>query len=282
MATKVGATLKRIISESAADNITGESAKVAYYIFLSLFPLILVLFALTGYFGGEKAFQWIVDQLQRQTPADTANFLEGVVREITSKPEAGALGIGILLTLWSSSGGVAAIADGLNTVYDSTESRGWLKKRLIVLALLVAVVVLLVGGAVIIIAGPAIIRSLGLGVLAVIFRWPIALLLIIALFWILYYFLPDRDQSHVRGQVLIGAIVGALVWLAATAGFRFYVSNFGNYNKAYGSVGVVIVLMLWLYLTALSILLGGEVASVLEGREKDGPDTRDRRMEEPV
>lgn len=258
--------MKEIAREALADNLTGESAKAAYYIFLSLFPLILVIFALTGYFGGDQAFQWIMDQIRSQTPPTTAAFLDDVVRQITSNPEAGALGIGLVLTFWSASGSVAALADGLNTVYDVEERRGWLKKRGMALLLLLAVVVLLVGGAVVIVAGPPIIEALGLGVLADILRWPVAAIMIVSLFWILYYFLPNRDQSQAKGKVLIGAVVGALVWLAVTAAFRFYVSNFGNYNKAYGSVGVIIVLMLWLYLTALSILFGGEVAAVLEAR----------------
>lgn len=270
-------TLKRIFEESIEDNITGESAKVAYYLFLSLFPLIIVLFALTGIFGGERAFRWIMGQIEGQVPGSTADFLAGVVREITSRPEAGALGIGILLTLWSASGGIAALADGLNTMYDVEESRSWVKKHLIALALLVGAAVLLVGGAVAVIAGPDIVRSLGLGAVANVLRWPMAFLLVFALFWLVYNFLPNRDQSGSRLEVLIGALVGTLVWLAATAGFRFYISNFGSYNEVYGSVGAVIVLMLWLYLTALSILFGGEVASVIEGTRKRHPSTREER-----
>ncbi|HEY8469276.1 MAG TPA: YhjD/YihY/BrkB family envelope integrity protein, partial [Longimicrobiales bacterium] len=145
--------LSRIFREAVADNITGESAKVAYYFFLSLFPLILVLFALTGLLGGERAFDWIMTQIQGRVPPQAAGLLRGVVREITSRPETGTLGIGLLLTLWAASGGVAALADGLNRMYDVREDRGFLKKRGIALLLLVAGLVLLVGGALAIIAG---------------------------------------------------------------------------------------------------------------------------------
>lgn len=263
--------IKRIFQEAIADNITGEAAKVAYYFFLSLFPLILVLFALTGYFGGARAFGWITQQLQGRVPPATANFLAGAIREITSKPNAGALGIGIVLTFWSASGGVSALADGLDIMYDVQEKRGFVEERLISFALLVACVVLLVSGAVAIVAGPAIIRSLGLGVVADVLRWPLAFILVVALFWLLYTFLPNRDQSHARSQVFLGAVVGALAWLAITAGFRFYMSHLGSYSKTYGAVGAVIVLMLWLYLSAICVLFGGEVASVLEvTRERKG------------
>lgn len=257
--------LERIFREAVADNITGESAKVAYYFFLSLFPLILVLFALTGLIGGERAFGWIMTQIQGRVPPQTAGLLRGAVREITSRPEAGTLGIGLLLTLWAASGGVAALADALNRMYDVREDRGFLKKRGIALLLLVAGLVLLVGGAVAIIAGVPIIRSLGVGTAAEIGAWVLAFVLVVALFALVYYVLPNRDQSRSKTTVLVGAVVGAIVWLLATTGFQVYVANFGSYRATYGAIGAVIVLMLWLYLTALAILFGGEVASVLEG-----------------
>lgn len=257
--------LERIFREAVADNITGESAKVAYYFFLSLFPLILVLFALTGLIGGERAFGWIMTQIQGRVPPQTAGLLRGAVREITSRPEAGTLGIGLLLTLWAASGGVAALADALNRMYDVREDRGFLKKRGIALLLLVAGLVLLVGGAVAIIAGVPIIRSLGVGTAAEIGAWVLAFVLVVALFALIYYVLPNRDQSRSKATVLVGAVVGAIVWLLATTGFQVYVANFGSYRATYGAIGAVIVLMLWLYLTALAILFGGEVASVLEG-----------------
>lgn len=257
--------LERIFREAVADNITGESAKVAYYFFLSLFPLILVLFALTGLIGGERAFGWIMTQIQGRVPPQTAGLLRGAVREITSRPEAGTLGIGLLLTLWAASGGVAALADALNRMYDVREDRGFLKKRGIALLLLVAGLVLLVGGAVAIIAGVPIIRSLGVGTAAEIGAWVLAFVLVVALFALIYYVLPNRDQSRSKTTVLVGAVVGAIVWLLATTGFQVYVANFGSYRATYGAIGAVIVLMLWLYLTALAILFGGEVASVLEG-----------------
>jgi membrane protein len=257
--------LKRIFRKAVADNITGESAKVAYYFFLSLFPLILVLFALTGLLGGERAFDWIMTQIQGRVPPQAAGLLRGVVREITSRPEAGTLGIGLLLTLWAASGGVTALADGLNRMYDVREDRGFLKKRGIALLLLVAGLVLLVGGALAIIAGVPIIRSLGLGPAAELGAWILAFVLVVAQFALVYYVLPNRDQSRSKATVLVGAVVGALVWLLATTGFQVYVANFGRYRATYGAIGAVIVLLLWLYLTALAILFGGEVASVLEG-----------------
>jgi len=150
-------------------------------------------------------------------------------------------------------------------MYDVREDRGFLKKRGIALLLLVAGLVLLVGGALAIIAGVPIIRSLGVGPAAELGAWVLAFILVVALFALVYYVLPNRDQSRSKATVLIGAVVGALVWLLATTGFQVYVTNFGSYRATYGAIGAVIVLMFWLYLTALAILFGGEVASVLEG-----------------
>ncbi|MGH7550879.1 MAG: YihY/virulence factor BrkB family protein [Gemmatimonadota bacterium] len=95
-------------------------------------------------------------------------------------------------------------------------------------------------------------------------RWPLAFVLIVALLCLIYYFLPDRDQRPSRVYVLIGALVGGALWVLTTLGFRLYVANFGSYDRTYGLVGAVIVLLIWMYLTALTVLVGGEVASSLE------------------
>lgn len=262
--------VRRTFTEARADNITGEAAKVAFYLFLSLFPLILVLFSLTGLVGGDAAFTLIMERIEAAVPPETAQYLERFVRQVTEQRRPAVLSVGLLLTLWAASGGFAAFGDGLNTMYGIAETRSWWKKRAIALGVLLASVVLLLGGALLILAGPEAIGALGLSTVWDVLRWPLAFALIVALLWLIYLTLPNRDQSGVKTETLIGAVVGAALWLLATAGFRFYVANFGSYGETYGFVGAVIVLMLWLYLTAVATLLGGEVASVLERRERAG------------
>lgn len=253
-----------IVGEARADNITGEAAKAAYYFFLSLWPFLLGLFALTGLFGGEPAFDWIMGRITAALPAEPTRFLERFVREITAEERPDVLSLGVALTLWSGSSIFVSLADGLNRMYDVEERRPWWKRRLIALALLLAGSLLLTAGAAAILAGAEILQRAGLGGAWNVARWPLAYLALTALAWLVYYHLPDREQSLSIRHVTIGALVGTALWLLVTTGFRLYLANWGSYGSTYGLVGGILVLLIWLYLTALTILFGGEVAVSLE------------------
>ena len=253
-----------IVKEARSDNITGEAAKAAYYLFLSLWPFLLGLFAFTGIFGGEPAFDWIMGWITSVLPSEPTRFLEEFVREITAEERPQVLSLGILLTLWSGSSIFVSLADGLNRMYDVPEGRSWWKRRLIALGLLLCASVLLPVGATAVLAGAHILERLGLGAAWNVARWPLAYLTLTALAWLIYYHLPNREQRMSIRYVTIGAVVGTGLWLLATSGFRLYVANWGSYGRTYGVVGGILVLLIWLYLTALAILFGGEVAVSLE------------------
>jgi membrane protein len=259
-------TTKAIFHEAMEDAITGEAAKAAYYFFLSFFPAILALFAFTGLLGGDATFEWIMGHLRRALPGESANLLGDTVQEITGDSRPGLLSFGIVATLWSASNVFAILTEGLNRMYDIEEGRPWWKRRLLAIAAMTAALVLLTVSVVSLLAGPAIVATLGMEGIWLYLRWPIAFVLLVALLWLVYYLLPARDQGGAARPVAVGAVTGALLWVGVTAGFRVYVANFGNYNEAYGFIGAVIVLLLWLYLTALAILFGGEVAATLEQR----------------
>lgn len=261
--------VREILRESIRDRITGEAAKAAYYFFLSLFPLILALFALTGIFGGAAAFDWIMGRLERALPGEAATYLEQFVREVTGESRPGILSFSILFTLWSASNIFTALAEGLNRMYDLEEGRPWWKRRLISLAALVLGSVLLIGGSIALLAGPELLAFLGLGPTLELLRLPIAIAMLVLLMWLIYFLLPARSMRDAARPTLIGAVVGTGLWLAATLGFRVYVSQLGRYDQTYGVVGGIIVLLLWLYLTALAILFGGEVAATLQQRWND-------------
>lgn len=253
-----------IVQEARADNLTGEAAKAAYYFFLSLWPLLLGLFAFTGIFGGEPAFQWIMAQVTSALPSEPTRFLEGFVREITAEERPDVLSLGVILTLWSGSSIFVSLAEGLNRIYDIEEGRTWWKRRLIAIGMLLVAAVLLSVGATGILAGEQVLRRLGLGGAWNVARWPLAYLAIAALAWLIYYYLPNREQRMSIRYVTIGALVGTGLWLVVTTAFRLYVGSWGDYGRTYGLVGGIIVLLIWLYLTALAILFGGEVAVSLE------------------
>lgn len=253
-----------IVKEAREDNLTGEAAKVAYYAFLSLWPLFLGLFALTGLLGGEPAFEWIMTRIKSIMPTEPTQFLERFVREITDQQRPDILSLGIVLTFWSGSNIFASLTDGLNAIYDVEEGRSWWKRRLLAIGLLVCASVLATGGATAVLAGAEILAALGLAGVWNLARWPLAYLFLTALAWLAYYYLPDREQDLSVRYVTIGSLVGTGLWLLATTGFKVYVANWGSYGSTYGLVGGILVLLIWLYLTALAVLFGGEVAVSLE------------------
>jgi membrane protein len=255
---------REIVTAAIDDNIMGEAAKVSFYFFLALFPLIMVVFTLTGLIGGDRIFAWAMTELERAAPEDAAVYLEQFIRQITHAQRPGLFSIGLLLTLWASSNIFVGLADGLNSMYNIRERRSFIRMRLIALGQLIASIVTLFGSAFLILLGPQIVQYLGLGFTWQILRWPLVFLLVVVQLWMIYFVLPNRDQRGAKQETLIGAVVGAVLWLIATALFQLYVANFGAYEETYGVIGGIIVLMLWMYITAMMILFGGEVAAHLE------------------
>lgn len=256
--------LAKIFREAQKDRLTSEAAKAAYYFFLSFFPMVLALFAFTGILGGDRAFDWIMNQLYAALPGDAADYLSRFVLEVTGESRPGLLSFALLLTVWSASNVFVAITDGLNVMYDLEERRTWWKRRAIALVGLVASVILLSAATTALIAGPELISLLRLDAFWHVLRWPLAFVMLTLMMWLIYYLLPNRDQGRAWGPTLIGALTGSGLWVLGTLGFRLYVANFSNYSKTYGFIGGIIILLLWLYLTAAAILFGGEVAATLE------------------
>lgn len=255
------------IREAVDDRITGEAAKVAYYFFLSLFPFILAVFALTGLLGGQTAFHWIMARLEQALPGDAARYLSRFVRQITGEQRPGILSFSLLLIVWSASNVFATLTEGLNRMYDLKETRPWWKRRLLALSAMLAATVALVGSTVVIVSSPELLRGVGLESLVPVWqalRWPVVLVLMTLFLWVVYLVLPDRRQSHAALPTLVGAIVGTALWSGATVALRVYVSHFGSYSQTYGFVGGILLLLVWLYITGLVILFGGEVAATLE------------------
>lgn len=263
-------TPKTVVQKAVEDDIAGTAARVAYYFFLALFPAVIALFAFAGILGGDQAFEWVMSRVRQTLPQDAQGMLQRFLGEITGQSRPGLLSVGILGVLWAASNSFNGLAIGLNRMYGVDEDRSWWKRRLIAIGLLIASAFALNLGAVAILAGPEIIGALGLGSLTVVWTWVMAFVLIAGLFWLTYYLLPNKDQARGKKEVLIGAAVGTVMWVLASALFRMYVANFGNYSATYGFLGGVIILMLWLYITALAILFGGEVAATLQEAHSRG------------
>jgi len=260
---------KRVISQAIDDNITGEAAKATYYLFFSIFPLIIAAIAFAGLLGGEATFAWLMERVETLAPGEGGEALLGFVEETLQQRRPDLLSVGLLLAVWAGSNFFAALGEGLDTMWGVEEDVSFLRRRGKALLMLFAGGLLLLAGAGVILLGPTLADPLGFRGIAELLRWPVGFVLIAGLMWLMYYILPGRDQSGVKTELLWGAAVGTLVWLLATVAFSYYTSNIGDYDATYGAFGTIIVLMMWLFLTAVSVLLGGEVAHVLE-QQRDG------------
>jgi len=255
---------KRVWTRYQSDDVANQAAKVAYFFFMSLPPLLMATFGLAGIFGGDDTAAWLTANLQRNLPAEAGVLVNGFVTEVVHKEHPGLLSIGLLLSLWAGANVFMALEDTLNAAYGVKCARGFVKRRLVALAALLAVGLLFLAGSAALLAGPAIAKALGLGIAWSILQWPVGLALVVGAFWTVYYLLPNRNQRGCKAVLLKSSLVAAGLWLLATLGFRLYAANFGSYGKTYGVLGGMIVLLLWMDYTSLVILLGGEVSSEME------------------
>ena len=264
-----GALLKRTIAETVADNCLGMAAQLAYYFFLSLFPALLIIVALTGFFPA-NALDQILSWLGSFTPPEVLQIMRGQIRQIAASGHVGLLTFGVLGALWSSSSAMTAAIDTLNRAYGIKEARPWWKIQLLAVGLTIVLSIFVLVSFTLVVAGPELAERIaafaGLGAAFEwtwkIVQWPVVFLLISLGFQLVYYFAPDAEQRW--SWVRPGARLATALWLAISLGFRFYVTHFGQYNKTYGAIGAVIVLLLWFYLSGLVLLVGAEFNSELE------------------
>ena len=268
---RVGPLLKKTWSEIVDDNVFGLAAQTAYYFFFSLFPLLLFIAPLLSVIGDKRQIVgWILTTAGRAVPPEALSLVNGVVKDVVLTDSApGLMSVGALLAAWSGSNVFGALMGALNRAYDVRETRPWVKQQIIRLgSLLVAGVVLMLATAVML-GGDQIVDwisnnvglSRGVATLWKVLQFPFALGILIGTAWMLYFFLPNVKQR--ARQVLVCALVAAVLWVVGTLLFRAYVQNFGSYNKTYGAIGGVIALLTWMYLTMLILLVGGELASEL-------------------
>ena len=237
-------------------------AQLAYFFLLSFFPLLIFLVTLLPYLNIEQT--QVFEFLESIAPEEVYSMVEGILTEVLNKPSKGLLSVGILGTIWSASKGVDALMKALNRAYDVTVKTGLLN-RAWSLAFTVALVVVLILALVFPVFGHKIGELLfsyigveeSFGAIWVCIRWITPQLLIFILMWAMYWIVPNTDPRLKIKGVTPGAIFATLGWLGLTYGFSFYINNFGNYSATYGSIGGVIILMLWLYFTGMILILGG-------------------------
>lgn len=260
----------RVKNEISSDNLSMIAAGVAFYGLLAIFPAIAAMVSIYGLIADPQTVQQQISQLSGVLPQDAQSIVDDQLSRVSGSA-AGALGIGaiagLLLTLWSANKGTKALIEALNIVYDEQDERGFIKLNLISFALTVGILVFVVVALALVAALPALVGSLGLPEMLTTWarwlRWPVLAIAFVIALAMLYRFAPDRDQPKWR-WVSWGAIAATVLWIAGSILFSWYVSNFGSYNETYGSVGAVIILMMWFWLSAYIVLLGAEVNAEME------------------
>ena len=267
---------KRVAQRIIDDDIFGRAAQLSYYFLLALFPLLLVLINILGYMAQEgTAFrEKLLTYLAALMPSSAIALVRTTLTEISEASGSGKVSFGLLAALWAASNGMGAISDTLNTAYNLRERRPWWKVRIISVCLTIALAILILAALALVLYGGTIGEGLaarfGFGGLFTlvwkIVQWPIALGFVLTTFNLIYNFAPDLPRSE-HSWITPGAFIGVGLWLLVSFGFRAYLSFFDSYSVTYGSLGAVIVLMLWFYLTGVAILIGGEVNSELSRKK---------------
>ncbi|TCC54965.1 YihY/virulence factor BrkB family protein [Kribbella pittospori] len=267
--------LRRAWSEAKADQVPLLSAGVAFFAFLSLFPAVVAAVLTYGLVADPIQIRNQVEDLAAAMPASGRDLLLQQIDAFTSAPRQG-LGIGlaiaVVVALWTASGGVGYLLTAVNLAYDAEETRGFVRRKGLALSMTLGAIVFVLLAIALFSLGAAIGAELSapLRIVLGVVRLLLAIVLITVALAVIYRLGPDRDAPRMR-WVSVGAVVATVIWLIASIGFSLYVETFGNYAKTYGSLAAVVVLMLWLWLTAYAVLLGAEINA--ESEEQTVHDT---------
>lgn len=262
--------LVRTKNEVGNDHASMVAAGVAFYALLAIFPAIAALVSLWGLMADPQQIEQQIQAISGMLPEQAASILTNQARSVASHAGGGiglaALG-GLLLTLYSASKGMKSLIEGLNIIYDEEESRGFIVLNLVALGLTLAILVVLIVALGMITVVPALLGNLGLGSLVqslvTWLRWPILFVVAMLTLAFLYRYAPSRATPRWQ-WVSWGAVIATLLWIAGSVAFSIYVRNFASYNETYGSLGAVIILLMWFWLSAFIVLLGAELNSEME------------------
>lgn len=260
----------RVKDEWGDDHVGLSAAAVAFYSFLALFPALAATVSILGLVARGRNPEQVIDDLFGALPEQARDLLSEQLTTISSQTS-GSLSfgvvIGVALSLWTASGAVGQLVNTINIAYDEEETRNWFFRKAMALGLTFGAVLFVAFAVFVVVVFPELISRTGFGVgtrrLLNILIWPgLALSFGVALA-LLYRIAPDRSPAHWK-WVSVGSIFAIVAWVAVTLGFRLYVTWFGSYNETYGSLGAGVVILLWLWLTAVIVLLGAEINAEIE------------------
>ena len=277
MALPFKSVLKDLYREIERDNVFDAAAVLAYYLTLSIFPGMIALLAVTPYLPIAHVDQAILDLMRQALPTTAADAFTGVVTEVAKVQRGGLLTLSVLFAYWSASTGMYAVMRQLNIAFNISERRSFIRARGIALLLSLLFAALVLGAFSLIVLGGVIQEWIGnrlgfspaLLTFFVVFRWVVIVLALVFAISLIDHLAPNR-KTRFR-LVSRGSAAAAALLIAASSGFSFYAAHFGNYSAVYGSIGAVVLLIIWLYIAGFVILAGAELDVVLEARGKQKP-----------
>ena len=261
---------RRTWREALDDDVPGLAAQLSYYFFLALFPALLFLLALASFFPLGNVTDDVARSLGPFVSPQVLELIQEQMRRLANNDNGGLLTFGVAAALWSSSAALVSIVGALNRAYDIEEGRPWWKVRLVAIGLTLGVAVIVLVALSLVLGGPALAERLGQTTgwgapfewTWLVLQWPLVFALVTTGIGLIFYFGPDADQDWV--WISPGAVAATILWLLVSLLFKLYIANFADYEALYGTVGGVIVVLLWFYISGIAILAGAELNAEIE------------------
>jgi membrane protein len=259
--------VKRIPAQMRAHNLTLVSAGVAFYAFLAFVPTLIAVVSIYGLIAQPSQVEHHVNDIARALPTEVASFIKFQLTSIARADRTGVsvtLIVSLVIALWSASGGIAALVTGLHVVGDTTEPKSIVKRRGKALYLTLSAVILLVVVVFLVAVLPGIVDNVGAAgrYTFAVLRWPVLAFVMVLGVGTLYRLSVKGWRRGRLGVITPGALTAAALWVVVSAGFAVYTANFAHYSRTYGTLATIVVVLLWLYLSALAILVGAEVDTI--------------------
>lgn len=277
------ALIKESVKEFLDDDMMTYASALSYQVFFSIFPFIIFLVALLGFLHMPELFTWIREQAAYILPKEAMDEVNNVIDHI-QQPQGGLLSFGMIFALWTASAAVRATMNAMNAAYDVKEGRPAWKLYPMSFLYTIGIATMLVAAGLMMLVGPQVVAWLAQQIgfeqffvtLWAWLRWPLILVLLTLAVAIVYYVAPDVEQSF--KFITPGAALCVLVWIAAALGFNYYVRNFADYNATYGSIGTIIVLLSFFFISSVILLFGAEVNAVIEHHAAEGKNPGEKTM----
>ena len=281
----LGKVLIRTVKEFIDDEMSTYASALAYQMLFSLFPFILFLIALIGFLHLPDFFTWLREESAVVLPPQALEQVNPVIDQL-QQSKGGLLSVGIVIALWTASAGVRLMMSAMNAAYDVVEGRPIWKRFPLSIFYTIGIAGMLLAAAAFMVLGPQVMGWLAGQVgledfvvtLWTILRWPVIVLLLMVAVAVMYYVMPDVKQKF--RFITPGSVLAVVVWIVASLGFGFYVKTFADYNAMYGSIGAIIVLLLYFYISAAVLLLGAEMNAVIEHMSAEGKNPGEKTFDE--